>query len=73
MAVNEPAGTAAPRFENKGILRFVEDSETVLARMDRSTIEIFFVVVEVSRGIWAVSGSHRNAEWKIFLAASGER
>lgn len=41
MAVNEPAGTAAPRFENKGILRFVEDSETVLARMDRSTIEIF--------------------------------
>lgn len=41
MAVNEPADTAVPRFENKGILRFVEDSETVLARMDRSTIEIF--------------------------------
>lgn len=41
MVATEPSGTGAPRFENKGILRFVEDSETVLARMDRSTIEIF--------------------------------
>ena len=41
MVATEPSSTGAPRFENKGILRFVEDSETVLARMDRATIEIF--------------------------------
>ena len=41
MAATEPAGAGKPRFDNKGILRFVEDSETVLARMDRSTIEVF--------------------------------
>ena len=41
MVATEPSSTGAPRFENKGILRFVEDSETVLARMDRSTIETF--------------------------------
>lgn len=41
MVATEPSGTGAPRFENKGILRFVEDSETVLARMDRSTLEYF--------------------------------
>ena len=41
MVATEPSGTGAPRFENKGILRFVEDSGTVLARMDRSTLEYF--------------------------------
>lgn len=41
MTTNEPAGAKAPRFENRGVLRFVEDSETVLAHMDRSTLEIF--------------------------------
>ena len=41
MAANKPADTETPRFENKGILRFVEDSATVLARMDRSTLEYY--------------------------------
>ena len=41
MVATEPSGTGKLRFENKGILRFVEDSETVLARMDRSTLEYF--------------------------------
>ena len=41
MVATEPSGTGAPHFENKEILRFVEDSETVLARMDRSTLEYF--------------------------------
>lgn len=41
MVATEPSGTGTLRFENKGILSFVEDSETVLARMDRSTLEYF--------------------------------
>nr|WP_315300440.1 hypothetical protein [Schaalia odontolytica] len=31
----------APGFRDTGTIRFVPDSETVLARMDRSTVEVF--------------------------------
>lgn len=34
-------GASAPASRNAGILRFVPDSDKVLARMDRSTVQVF--------------------------------
>lgn len=41
MKVPDVPNVHAPGFRDTGTIRFIPDSETVLARMDRSTVEVF--------------------------------
>ena len=41
MSFSDVPDVQAPGFRETGTIRFIPDSDTVLARMDRSTVEIF--------------------------------
>lgn len=41
MSFSDVPDVHAPGFRDTGTIRFIPDSDTVLARMDRSTVEVF--------------------------------